>query len=98
MKPQREKLHVNFDHLSIVSEETTLTQSGGDDGEADDETDCVPISATALNDDFVPDMCAALYDFQSIVPSLAHFENLCYEDIGPNLGLFSRHSIKTSIS
>lgn len=61
---KNKKLHVNFDHLSIVSEENDLFNGI----EFDDE----PISP--------------LRELQSVLPPLAHFENLPYELIGPNIG------------
>lgn len=90
-----EKMDIQFDHLSVVSEECLsnsddqieqqkrmLTQS--------DVNDSSPLPSMTLNDadDFIPEKSAsAIYaDFQSSVPTLAHFENLSYKDIGPNVG------------
>lgn len=76
-KSQRnDKIDLNFDHLSIVSEEClsnneehTETQSNKNAKERSiDETD-------------IP-------EFQSTIPPLEHFENLSYRDIGPNIGKF----------
>lgn len=39
-------------------------------------------------DEFQPEKSSALTDFQSIVPPLTHFENLDYDKIGPNLGMW----------
>lgn len=64
VKFKNKKLHVNFDHLSIVSEENDNFNSG----EFDEE----PISP--------------LRELQSVLPPLAHFENLPYELIGPSIG------------
>ncbi len=68
----RENLHVNFDHLSIVSEENTPNC---------DDTLSSTTGHSHGNVTPIP-------EFQSNVPSLAHFENLRYEEIGPNLGRF----------
>lgn len=96
---QRIKLHVNFDHLSIVSEEeTSITGCGGGGGlghsdslDGDDEDDDHRQRCTHTVEAQSDQMSSStLIDFQSIVPSLAHFENLCYEKIGPNLGKFAR--------
>ncbi len=78
----KEKLHVNFDHLSIVSEETFTGSC-----ENPSSPNLPENSTDAMKDDseYKPD-ASTVIDFQSIVPPLAYFENLCYEDIGPNLG------------
>lgn len=83
-----DKLHVNFDHLSIVSEENFTNSSD----EVDGGTTAVPSAMTTATASIpvqepktTANICAALTDFQSIVPPLAHFENLKYEEIGPNL-------------
>lgn len=80
LKPSRtEKLHLTFDHLSVVSEEC-LTNS--DDGEKDKRN-------KRSGDEFIPESAVELLtDFQSVVPPLSHFENLSYKDIGPNVGTF----------
>ncbi|XP_037047807.1 uncharacterized protein LOC119082384 isoform X2 [Bradysia coprophila] len=78
----KEKLHVNFDHLSIVSEETF---SGSCDNPSSPNLADNTIDSIKEESEYKPDACSALIDFQSIVPPLAYFENLCYEDIGPNL-------------
>lgn len=81
----KEKLHVNFDHLSIVSEETFTSSCENPSSPNLADTNCSdPIKEESS--DYNPDMCSALIDFQSIVPPLAYFENLRYEDIGPNIG------------
>lgn len=89
LQQQRSNLHVNFDHLSIVSEEEPSTAGGGggycDLLDGDDEVYYGSDRAAAVQSD---QMFSSLNDFQSIVPPLAHFENLCYEQIGPNLGKF----------
>ncbi|KAJ6649923.1 hypothetical protein Bhyg_05164 [Pseudolycoriella hygida] len=78
----KEKLHVNFDHLSIVSEETF---TGSCENPSSPNLADNNINAIKEEMDYRPDACSALIDFQSIVPPLAYFENLRYEDIGPNL-------------
>ncbi|KAG4075822.1 hypothetical protein HA402_003648 [Bradysia odoriphaga] len=65
----RENLHVNFDHLSIVSEENTPNC---------DETLSSSTGHSRGNE-------TPMAEFQSNIPSLAHFENLRYDEIGPNL-------------
>lgn len=80
----KEKLHVNFDHLSIVSEETFTGSCENPSSPNLAENNINPIKKESP--EYKPDACSALIDFQSIVPPLAYFENLCYEDIGPNLG------------
>lgn len=81
----KDKLHVNFDHLSIVSEETFSgsCENPSSPNLVENITDPIKLES----DEYKPDACSALIDFQSIVPPLAYFENLCYEDIGPNLGM-----------
>lgn len=93
-----EKIDINFDHLSVVSEECL---SNSDDQVRDEQrrmhqhrqhqmNDLLAVPPTSLNDadNFVPETAAAqiFTDFQSTVPPLAHFENLSYKDIGPNVG------------
>lgn len=68
--PPRDK--PNFDDLSVVSEETTHST---DTVVTDPEAQRLSLNAPSLG----------AFEFQSDVPSLAHFENLCYEKIGPNL-------------
>lgn len=79
----KEKLHVNFDHLSIVSEETFTGSCENPSSPNFAESN---IDAIKEETEYKPEACSVI-DFQSIVPSLAYFENLCYEDIGPNLGI-----------
>lgn len=82
---------MNFDHLSIVSEEN-LTNS--DDtfevrscgGVAETKTETSVMDKKSKSKQRNCSEFVALHDFQSVVPPLAHFENLCYEKIGPNLG------------
>lgn len=74
-----EKLQMNFDHLSVVSEEC-LTNSD-DQGDRDKRS---KFDA----DDFIPESAVELLaDFHATVPPLSHFENLSYKDIGPNIGM-----------
>lgn len=79
----KEKLHVNFDHLSIVSEETFTGSCENPSSPNFPENNIDSIKEESS--EYKPD-ASSVIDFQSIVPSLAYFENLCYEDIGPNLG------------
>lgn len=72
-KPVRnEKIDMNFDHLSVVSEEC-LSNS---DDQANNKRDS---DASTLKDPIYT-------NFQSTIPPLKHFENLSYKDIGPNIG------------
>lgn len=66
------KPRTNFDDLSVVSEETTHST---DTVVTDPDTHRLSSNAPPLG----------AFEYQSNVPSLAHFENLCYEQIGPNL-------------
>lgn len=72
-KPVRmDKINMDFDHLSVVSEECL---SNGDD----------PANGSSNGVDE-----AMLAGYQSTVPPLTHFENLCYKDIGQNIGTYSK--------
>lgn len=74
MKPARmDKINMDFDHLSVVSEECL---SNGDDP----ANGCA--GANGADE-------ALLSGYQTTVPPLTHFENLSYKDIGPNLGEFA---------
>lgn len=67
--------HVEFDHLSIVSEESQ--RSPNDDGRLQ------PPALDAKSK--IPD--SPLGDLQSVMPPLKHFENIQYESVGPgNVG------------
>ncbi|XP_031637143.1 uncharacterized protein LOC116349721 isoform X2 [Contarinia nasturtii] len=71
---RNDKINMNFDHLSVVSEEC-LSNS-------DDQTN------QNCKTDNEPNEIAQdpIYtNFQSTVPPLQHFENLSYKDIGPNI-------------
>lgn len=73
---------MNFDDLSIVSEEDV----NGISSQANSPTPTIKNADPTADDDFTPEKAAAsLMDFQNSVPPLAHFENLPYEKIGPNL-------------
>lgn len=87
MPKTKEKLHVNFDHLSIVSEETFTGSCENPSSPNFTENNVDP---TKEESEYIPEACSVI-DFQSIVPPLAYFENLCYEDIGPNLGKNLNH-------
>lgn len=78
-----EKLNISFDHLSVVSEECLSNSDEQMDGQQRraklrSDQPPSPLSDTSA------EICFA--EFQSKVPSLAHFENLPYEQIGPNVG------------
>lgn len=75
-KPIRnDKIDMNFDHLSVVSEECL---SGSDD-QSNIKTDS--------KNDPIEGVAESIYtNFQSTIPPLEHFENLSYKDIGPNIG------------
>lgn len=75
-KPIRnDKIDMNFDHLSVVSEECL---SGSDD-QSNIKTDS--------KNDPIEGIEESIYtNFQSTIPPLEHFENLSYKDIGPNIG------------
>lgn len=88
-----EKLNINFDHLSVVSEECL---SNSDDQIEQQRR----LTASIGIDTLTPDNTSAeiLYaEFQSTVPSLAHFENLSYKDIGPNIGKFHFAALAKSV-
>uniref|UniRef100_A0A336LNL1 CSON015110 protein n=1 Tax=Culicoides sonorensis TaxID=179676 RepID=A0A336LNL1_CULSO len=68
-KSKKEKLHVEFDHLSIVSEESQ--RSPNED------------RLTVVTEQKAPESPFPLTEIQSLVPPLTHFENLEYENIGP---------------
>lgn len=92
-------MDMQFDHLSVVSEECLSNSDDQNDQHKrkhqqmlakSSTSNLLPRPPTPLNsaDDFVPEKSAALLyaDFQSSVPPLTHFENLSYKDIGPNVG------------
>lgn len=73
-KPARvDKINMDFDHLSVVSEECLSNNGDPANGYA---------GVNSVD-------AAMLSGFQSTVPPLTHFENLSYKDIGPNLGAFT---------
>lgn len=75
-KPVRnDKIDMNFDHLSVVSEECLSNSDDQSNNKPDNKMD--PIEGVEEN---------FYTNFQSTVPSLQHFENLSYKDIGPNIG------------
>lgn len=75
-KPVRnDKIDMNFDHLSVVSEECLSNSDDQSNNKPDSKND--PIEGIDEN----------IYtNFQSTIPPLEHFENLIYKDIGPNVG------------
>lgn len=79
--------HVEFDHLSIVSEESQ--RSPNDDGRLQ------PPNLDAKSK--IPE--SPLGDLQSVMPPLKHFENIQYESVGPgNVGkknYLNKFSFKT---
>lgn len=81
-----DKVNIDFDHLSVVSEEC-LSNS-------DDPTNSCSVDAADSNGKNADD--ASMSNFQSSVPPLTHFENLCYKDIGPNIGKPIDLSVKYS--
>lgn len=75
-KTKKEKLHVEFDHLSIVSEESQRSPN---------EDRLAVVNEQKQNK--APESPFPLTELQSLVPPLTHFENLQYENIGPgNVG------------
>lgn len=80
--PRPEKLNINFDHLSVVSEECL---SNSDD---QNEQQKQQQRLNQGDEVFAPEASAErlFADFHSTVPPLTHFENLSYKDIGPNVG------------
>lgn len=85
LKPCRaDKLQLNFDHLSVVSEECL---SNSDDQMEKDKRMKRP------SDELIPESAELMTDFQSVVPPLSHFENLSYKDIGPNVGEYIEHKL-----
>lgn len=71
---RNDKLNMNFDHLSVVSEEC-LSYSDDQSSTKNSKSDTEPI----VNDPIYT-------NFQSTIPPLKHFENLSYKDIGPSIG------------
>lgn len=69
---RNEKINMNFDHLSVVSEECVSN--------SDDQMNRNSKSENKPSGDPI------YTNFQSTIPPLKHFENLSYEDIGPNIG------------
>ncbi|XP_055304780.1 uncharacterized protein LOC129569695 isoform X2 [Sitodiplosis mosellana] len=71
---RNEKINMNFDHLSVVSEE--CLSNSDDQTNQNNKSDNEP-SETAIDPIYA--------NFQSTIPPLKHFENLSYKDIGPNV-------------
>lgn len=76
----KERLHVNFDHLSVVSEEN-LTNNDSNNNAVQFESVSTPMSDLSSYLHKV-DAVSPLSYLQSIVPPLAHFENINYDLIG----------------
>lgn len=75
----KERLHVNFDHLSVVSEENlTNNESNSTNHQFEVSTPMSDISSYLHKVDAV----SPLTYLQSIVPPLSHFENINYDLIG----------------
>lgn len=72
---RNEKINMNFDHLSVVSEEC-LSNS-------DEQMNQNCKSNNEPNESAQDPIYT---NFQSTIPPLQHFENLSYKDIGPNIG------------
>lgn len=96
-KAQRsEKIDMNFDHLSVVSEEclsnsedqSNKNSSGSNNSNNKDDNNPKPSSKPNISrNDTLDSIDESIYtNFQSTIPPLKHFENLSYKDIGPNLG------------
>jgi hypothetical protein len=84
-KPKDNKLHVNFDHLSVVSEENLTNSECNSTNHGDNVGSPVnDISSFLHKADVVSPLCY----LQSIVPPLTHFENIKYDEIGGNIGEF----------
>lgn len=74
-KSQRnDKIDLNFDHLSIVSEECLSNNEEQTETQLNKNVKKRSIDGTDIP------------EFQSTIPPLEHFENLSYRDIGPNIG------------
>lgn len=74
-KSQRnDKIDLNFDHLSIVSEECLSNNEDQAETQLNKNVKKRSIDGTDIP------------EFQSTIPPLEHFENLSYRDIGPNIG------------
>lgn len=71
---RNDKINMNFDHLSVVSEECL---SNSEEQTNANKSDNEPTETT---------LDPVYMNFQSTIPPLKHFENLCYKDIGPNIG------------
>lgn len=80
-KAKKEKLHVEFDHLSIVSEESQRSPNE-DNNRLAVQSEPKPPKA--------PESPFPLTEIQSLVPPLTHFENIPYESIGGNVGKISQ--------
>lgn len=73
---RNDKINMNFDHLSVVSEEclsNSEDQTNANNNKSDTELSEITQDPVYAN-------------FQSTIPPLKHFENLSYKDIGPNIG------------
>lgn len=72
-KTKKEKLHVEFDHLSIVSEESQRSPN----------EDRLAVEQKQTK---APESPFPLTELQSLVPPLTHFENLQYDSLPGNVG------------
>lgn len=101
-KSQRsEKIDMNFDHLSVVSEEclsnsedqsnknsSSSNNNNNNSNKMDKNNDKNSNGKPNISrNDTLEGIDESIYtNFQSTVPPLKHFENLSYKDIGPNIG------------
>lgn len=72
---RNDKINMNFDHLSVVSEECLSNSEDQTNQSIKDERQVSELTAEHIYN-----------NFQSTIPPLKHFENLSYRDIGPNIG------------
>lgn len=106
---KKENLHVNFDHLSIVSEENIDSNQNSPaispvmldslEGQIIPSSISTTTTSSSLlqpNSQIpIPIGLSPLQELQSVQPPLHHFENLSYETMGPSVGM-SFHIFKYS--
>lgn len=89
-KTQRsEKIDMNFDHLSVVSEECLSNgeEQSNKNSTSNNNNNNASTKCDINQNDTLDRIDESIYtNFQSTVPPLKHFENLSYKDIGPNIG------------
>lgn len=82
---KKDRPHVEFDHLSIVSEESQRTPSQEDSNGGAANSHLHQHQGISIAGKQVPE--SPLSDLQSVMPPLKHFESIQYENIGPgNVG------------